>query len=265
MELIIHSPNNPIFCQIFDLTIRWYGIFLTIALFFGVLLSYFLIKKRYHEKDADAFLDVSPFLILFSIIGARFFYVVGDWEFYSKNLNEIFLINHGGISIYGGIIFGLIFSVTYSFFKKINPLKYLDIFAIALPLAQSVGRWGNFFNQEAYGKPSNCFLKLYISPENRLSQYKNIDFYHPVFLYESILDFVVFMTLLTLFLKFKNLKKGVLTCLYLIAYAIIRFFLEYIRTDSVLDCFGLHVAQVISLGFVVVSLITLILINKKGG
>ncbi len=265
MELIIHSPNNPIFCQIFNLTVRWYGLFLTIALFCGVLLSYFLIKKKCSEKDADSFLDISPFLILFSIVGARIFYVIGDWEFYSNNLSEIFLINHGGISIYGAIIFGLIFCVFYSYFKKFNPLKYLDIFAVALPLSQAIGRWGNFFNQEAYGMPANGFLKLYISPDHRLAQYKNIDFYHPVFLYESILDFLVFLVLMFIYLKFKNLKTGTIVCFYLFLYAIIRFFLEYIRLDSILDCFGLHIAQIISLGFIIFSLIALILINKKGG
>ena len=187
MELIIQSPNSPLFLDFFGITIRWYGVFLTIALLVGVVLSYFLIKKRYSSFEADKFLDFSPFLILFSIIGARIFYVIGDWDFYSKNLSEIIYINHGGISIYGAIIFGLIFIFLIGYFKKMNILKYLDIFAISMPLAQAIGRWGNFFNQEAYGVPSNFFLKLYISPENRFDLYKQYDYFHPVFIYESIL------------------------------------------------------------------------------
>lgn len=263
MNIILFPPDNPLAFSIFNIPIRWYGIVLSIAIFTGIIFSSYLVCKFISKKDYEQYLDFMPIIIIFAIIGARLFYVAANLEYYSKNIFEIFLINHGGISIYGAILFGLLAIFIYSKIYKFYLAKYLDIMAVTMPLCQSIGRWGNFFNQEAYGAPYDGAIKMYISEKFRYIQYKNIDFYHPTFLYESILDLLLFFILMTIFLKYKNIKTGVLCCLYLISYAIIRIIVESFRIDSTLNICNIPIATIISSTVAIVSVIVLIYIYKK--
>ena len=263
MQLIINSPKTPIAFNVFNYQIHWYGIVLVMAIIAGLLFTYFLIKKNKDKTIAEDFLDFSPFLILASLVGARIFYVIGSFDFYKNNPKEIFLINHGGISIWGAIIFGIIVFYLYLKKKKYDILEYFDFIALAMPLSQAIGRWGNFFNQEAYGSPTNGFLKLYIDKNFRYSEFLDVSFYHPTFLYESILNIVLFSILVFVFFKFKNLKKGTIFYLYLIFYGIIRVFVEHYRIDSVLYIDNFPIAQVISFFVIVFATIGLFNINKK--
>ncbi len=263
MQLLINSPKTPIIFSIFNYQVHWYGIILVIAISVGLSFTYYLIKKNINKTEAEDFLDFSPLLIISSLVGARLFYIIGSFEFYKNNPKEIFLINHGGISIWGAIIFGIFAFYLYLKKKKYNISEYFDFIALAMPISQAIGRWGNFFNQEAYGKPTNSFIKLYIGNNHRYSEYYDIDFYHPTFLYESVLNIVLFVALLFIFSKFKNLKKGTIFYLYLIFYGIIRIFVEHFRIDSVLYVDNFPIAQVISFFVIIFAGFGLLNINKN--
>ncbi len=263
MNLIINSPKTAVAFSIFDYRIHFYGIILMFAITFGLFFTYFIIKKSTNKATAEDFIDFSPILIIASILGARLFYVLGSLGFYLKNPLEIIMINHGGISIWGAIIFGILTLYIYLKKKKYNILEFFDYIALAMPISQAIGRWGNYFNQEAYGKPTTGFLRLYIDSKFRYSEYKDISYYHPTFLYESILNCILFVVLMIVFLKYKNIKKGAVFCLYLIFYGIIRIFVESFRIDSVLYIDNFPIAQIISLVVVILAVIGLVNINKK--
>lgn len=229
----------------------------------GVIISVILLNKKVSKNDSDLFLDYSPTIILFSIIGARLFYVLASFEFYFKNPKEIIMINHGGLSIFGAIIFGIL---TFYFLSKKNKFDFLihiDVIAVTFPLCQAIGRFGNFFNQEAYGAPYDGFLKLFVSKYYRKPQFLDVEYYHPAFLYESFFDLIIFFILLTLFFKNKKLKNGSIAAIYLILYSIIRFFIEGIRIDSVLNLASIPIAKIISIIIFILGLSCLIFLNKK--
>jgi len=263
MDLTLYSPNSPILGYIFDYPIRYYGVIMSFSFLLGVFLIYQIFKNKLSKKDAEIFLDYSPLIIFFSIIGARVFYVLGDFEYYKLAPKEMFFINHGGLSIFGAIFFGFIALIIFSKIKKFNFWKHCDVIAIVFPLCQAFGRFGNYFNQEAYGRPYEGILKLYIGEQHRLSNLKDVSYYHPTFLYEAILDFLLFTFLLFLFSKNKKLKDGNITCLYLIFYSVIRFFIERIRIDSILNVAQVPIAQIIALLIFTISTIALIFLNKK--
>lgn len=257
MSFVLYPPTSSVAFSIFDYPIKWYGLFMACAIFLCAYLSYLFIKKVYSNKLADDFIDLCPGLIISGIIGARFFYCVSNLDFYLKHKSEILMLNHGGLCIYGAIIFGILYFIFYFKKRKIDKdvfLKYLDSVALFFPLAQSIGRWGNFFNQEAFGIPANGFLKLYVNAPFRPQNYINYEYFHPTFLYEGILDFISFILLLIIFIKFKNkLKQGMIFYLCLIFYSIIRFFVESIRIDSVMYVANIAIAQVIALLVLVIS------------
>ena len=260
MNIIIHPPVDPIAIQIFNFKIYYYGIIMSLAIFTGVLLSAFLINKYLSKNDYNKFMDFVPISIISAIIGARIFYVIGEFSYYSNHIQEIIMINHGGLSIYGAILFGLI--SIYLQAKK-ETLKFCDFIALAMPLCQSIGRWGNFINQEAFGRPTNGIIKLFVDIQYRPSNMQDFQFFHPAFLYESILDFICFLILIIFFLKCKNIKSGTITFLYLILYSIIRMCVESLRVDSILSLAGLHIATIISITILIISLICLVALYRK--
>lgn len=263
MEFIIYPAKTPILGHLFGFPVRFYGLIMAIVFVVGVVFSYLLIKKKYSFKESDLFIDYSPLVILVSLIGARMFYILGSFDYYINYPKEIIMLNHGGLSIFGAIFFGL--AILYFLSKKMNfnYFAHLDIIAVIFPLCQAIGRFGNYFNQEAFGLPSNSFFKLYVDEIYRPEKYLDFQYFHPTFLYESIFDIIIFLILLTLFLSKNNLKKGTIACLYLILYSIVRFTIEGIRIDSVLNFSNIPVVQIICILVFFVSTISLILINKK--
>ncbi len=248
----------------FGIDIRLYSV----CIFLGVLASFctilLLIKNKISDINTDIFLDFTPLLIMVSIIGARVYYVLSDLGFYSLHKDEIFKVWHGGISIHGAIIFGTVFGIIYFKLKKIDFYKYADVFFLSLPLGQAIGRWGNFFNQEAYGIPcfNNCLIKLKIDPPHRYIKYQNFEYYHPTFLYESVLDLTIFCILFFLYKKTKDTYKGLTFYFYIILYSIVRFFIELIRLDSQYFLFNVPFPCIVSLVFVLIGIIGIIMINK---
>lgn len=262
MELIINPPISHIAFNLFGLPIRWYSIFLTLAIFIGIFLADYFFKKKKLYTESDFLLDYSPFLILASIIGARLFYIIGNFNFYHNNPKEIIMLNHGGLSIFGAIFFGILITIILAKIKKIETIQLFDIFALVMPLCQAIGRWGNYFNQEAFGKPTQAWIKLVISKEYIPENLKEYQYFHPTFLYESILNLFLFIVLLSIF-KICKPKKGTILYLYLISYSIIRFIVENYRIDSILNIGKLPIAQILCIITFIISTILLIKNTRK--
>ena len=255
------SPSQ-ILCTILGVHIYFYGVILAIAIAVGTLVAD-RIGVKYFELKKETIIDLAPYLIIFGIIGARLYYCLMDIGFYMRFPTEILAIRHGGISIHGAIIGGLFGLFIYAYRHKTSIKKLCDVSAVGLAIGQAIGRWGNFFNSEAYGLPTNLPWKLYIAPQYRQIPYQDVDFYHPAFLYESILDLVIFGTLLY-FAHSKKLKKdGNIALVYLILYSIARIFVEYIRIDCVRYIWGISVAIVVSVGIIILSVILLLLNNRN--
>ena len=253
------SPSQ-ILCTVFGVNIYYYGVIMALAIAVGALVSDY-IGTKFFELKRETIIDLTPYVIIFGIIGARLYYCIMDYEFYLRFPTEILAVRHGGISIHGAIIGGLAGLYLFSCRRKISFKKLCDVSSIGLVLGQSIGRWGNFFNSEAYGIPTNLPWKLYIAPQYRQIPYMDCSFYHPAFLYESILDLAIFGILLIFVLKKKSIKEGNIALIYLILYSFARIFVEFIRIDSVRYIYGVPIAIIVSTGIIFVSGILLYLNN----
>ncbi|MBK4728418.1 prolipoprotein diacylglyceryl transferase [Oxynema sp. CENA135] len=240
------SPG-PILFKLGPLTIRWYGLLIAMAVLIGFTLSQWLAKRR--QVNPDILADLTLYLVLAAIPCARLYYVAFHWPQYAANPLDIFAIWEGGIAIHGAIIGGVIAAAIFARVQKISFWQLADLVAPSLILGQAIGRWGNFFNSEAFGRPTQLPWKLYIPPLARPPQYLEFDYFHPTFLYESLWDLGVFILLLTLFLRDLRqpfLKTGSLFLLYAIAYSSGRIWIEALRTDSLM-LGPLRIAQLVSL------------------
>lgn len=241
------SPG-PIIFEIGAFALRWYGLLIASVVLIGVSLSQYLAKRR--GVNPDLLGDLTIWLVLTAIPGARIYYVLFEWQQYSQHPEDIIAVWKGGIAIHGAIIGGTIATLIFAKVNKISFWQLTDLIAPSLILGQAIGRWGNFFNSEAFGSPTDVPWKLYIPPANRPLEYLNYDYFHPTFLYESVWNLGVFIILLFLFfwgLKRRNrLKVGTLTFVYLIGYSIGRFWIEGLRTDSLMFV-SLKIAQIVSL------------------
>lgn len=238
------------FC-IGDITIYWYAVLIVFAIILALIWCA-LHSGRFGIKFEDI-LDLAIFVIPISIICARLYYVAFSWDYYYNNLNEIFNIKDGGLAIYGGIIGGVITILIGSKIKKIKPLDITDYVAPVLALAQSIGRWGNYINIEAYGyETSNSIIKMEII-ENGIVKYV-----HPTFLYESICTFIIFIILSIVSKKRKF--SGEITYKYIICYSFARFIIEGLRTDSLMF-YNCRISQILSMALFIVF--SSILIYKK--
>lgn len=234
---------NPVAFRFFGFDIRWYGILIASGMLLGILISKYTCRMR--EIDYDNFLTAVLIALPVGIVGARLYYVVFELGYYLSNPLEIFNIRQGGLAIYGGVIFGMLAAFIYSRHKKMNFLRMADAAAPSVILAQSIGRWGNFFNQEAHGGPvSSDFIKHFPMFIQK-GMYINGTYYQPTFLYESLWDFIVFIILLVI-LK-KSRKSGIVLFSYIGLYAIGRFFIEGMRTDSLM-LGPFRVSQLVSAG-----------------
>ncbi len=258
---MFHSPTDVAF-NIFGFPVYFYGIILASAIFVGVYCSYLLYKHFYNKQDASKIIDFSPYIIVIGIIGARLYYCLVNFSYYSDHPLEIFYIRQGGLSIHGVIIIGILALYLFSRKYKMSFLKLIDVFLCGTALGQCIGRWGNFFNSEAFGTPTNLPWKLYIPITHRPAQYLGFQYFHPTFLYESILDFLIFIILL---ICFKKLSKtpGILACLYLIMYSVVRIVIEHYRVDSILNIDGIPIAQIVSLVIILVSSVAIVFLSRK--
>lgn len=244
------QPLNPIAFSLGPIDVHWYGIIIGS----GLALALFLAIREGDRRGLpkDTFADLMLWAIPIAIISARIYYVVFEWKYYIKHPIEAPQIWNGGIAIHGALIGSVI--TTYVFSKKrgISFWKIADIAAPSIILGQAIGRWGNFMNQEAHGREvSRAFLENLHLPDFIINQmYINGTYYHPTFLYESIWDFVGFFLLLLL--RRVNFRRGELFLSYVIWYSIGRFFVEGMRTDSLM-LGSLRMAQTISIVLVVAA------------
>lgn len=252
------SPG-PILFELGPLTIRWYGLLIASAVLIGVTLSQKLAQRR--GVNPDLIGDLVIWLVIGAIPCARLYYVLFQWQNYAQNPAEIFAIWQGGIAIHGAIIGGIIASLIFCRLNRISFWQITDLVAPSLILGQAIGRWGNFFNSEAFGRPTNLPWRLYIPPANRPPGYANFEYFHPTFLYESLWNVAVFALLLILFFRAlqanPRLKTGTLFLVYWIAYSLGRFWIEGLRMDSLM-LGPLRIAQVVSLVGIAVGVIGLI-------
>lgn len=260
-NFIFQSPTDIAF-NFFGIDVYFYGIIMAFAILIGYFVAYNLFKKYYDCEKAKYITDFSPYLILIGIIGARLYYCCVNYSYYIKHPIEILNLRQGGLSIHGMILAGIIGLFIFSKIYKIKFSQLADVFMCGSILAQSIGRWGNFFNSEAFGTPTDLPWKLYISPSHRPVEYLNFEYFHPTFLYESILDFLIFIILLIFFKKTSKIS-GTSACICLTLYSFARFFIEGIRLDSTMNIYGYHIAQIVSLVIIVLSCCLLICLYKK--
>ena len=264
-HLTLTSPGAIAF-HIGTLTIRWYGIFIAIAFLISFFIAENLIKKS--NLNLDCFNDLIILILFCSIFFARAWFVFLSWDYYKNHLDETYKIWLGGQSIHGGMFGTILATFLFARIRKISFYSYMDIIAIVAPLGQAIGRWGNFFNNEAFGKPLRegilstlSIIRLNIPIDYRPVQFINDKLFHPTFLYESFFNFILFIVLYKNYPLWKN-KPGKTFWVYLLSYSIIRFFLEFIRTDS-LYLFGLFPsAQVIA---IIIALVSSLFLIKEGG
>ena len=252
------SPG-PIIFEIGSFALRWYGLLIASAVLIGVSLSQYLAKRR--GVNPELLGDLVIWLVIAAIPCARIYYVLFEWPQYSQNPQDIIAIWKGGIAIHGAIIGGTIATIIFARINKVSVWQLIDLVVPSVILGQAIGRWGNFFNSEAFGKPTDVPWKLFIPPANRPPEYLSYDYFHPTFLYESLWNLGVFIVLLLLFfwgLKNKRrLKVGTLTFVYLIGYSVGRFWIEELRTDSLM-ILSLKIAQIVSLGAIAIGVLGLI-------
>ncbi|MGK7940229.1 MAG: prolipoprotein diacylglyceryl transferase [Crocosphaera sp.] len=252
------SPG-PILVEIGPVVIRWYGLLIASAVLMGVTLSQWLAKRRHINPDLVG--DLAIWLVIAAIPCARLYYVLFQWQEYAQRPEDIVAIWKGGIAIHGAIIGGTLAAIIFARLNKISVWQLADLVVPSLALGQAIGRWGNFFNSEAFGSPTNLPWKLYIPVSNRPIAYVTSEYFHPTFLYESLWNILVFVLLIRLF--FWGLKQplrlpvGTLTLVYLIAYSCGRIWIEGLRTDSLM-LGPLRVAQVISLVMISVGIVGLV-------
>lgn len=256
------SPGDIAF-SIGSVSIYYYGIIMAIALTAGVLVAAFVTKNFYHELKPDVIFNIAPVVIISALFGARIYYCLLNLSYYSQNLLEIFNVRQGGLSIHGAILGGLVGGIIYAKKNKLPVLKLCDIFSYGLILGQAIGRWGNFFNSEAFGRPTESFLKLYIPIYKRPLEYMQYNYFHPTFLYESIIDVLIFLILFFVVRKLTKNKDGIVFFTYLILYSIARILIEQIRIDSVLNIFGVPIAQIVSFIIILIGIAAIFVIRLK--
>jgi len=220
---------SPTLITIGHFQVKYYGILIVLSIFIG----YYFIERDFRKMEFGFSFDEMEKVLFYSIFvgfaGARLYQVVFNWDFYGKHLSEIPAVWHGGLAIYGGILFGFGFAYIYMRIKKLPALRLIDLAVPYMLLAQAICRWGNFFNREAYGGFTNLPWKLYIPLEARIEGYTSFSYFHPTFLYESILNFIGFV-ILKRFIP--RSRQGNVFFAYIGIYSFNRFIVEFFRIDT---------------------------------
>ena len=261
------QPLSRIAFELGPITVYWYGLLIGMGVVVGYLIATRETEKRGLPKDT--FTDLLIWALPIAIISARIYYVIFRWEHYVDNPLKAFAIWEGGLAIHGGLIGGVATAIVFARRRGISFWKILDIAAPSIIIAQAIGRWGNFMNQEVYGGPvTREFLESLMLPQFVINQmYINdpihgLGYYHPTFLYESIWNILGFALLL--WLRRVNLKEGEIFLSYVIWYSVGRFFIEGMRLDNLMIGDFLRTAQIVSIILIVGAVIIWIYRRKTG-
>ncbi|MGM0548246.1 MAG: prolipoprotein diacylglyceryl transferase [Bacillota bacterium] len=250
---------DPILVSFYSIEIRWYGFLIVLALVISLFILNYLLKKE-ENLDFDFFLDFFILALPVGILAARLYYVLFNLNYYLKEPAKILAINEGGLAIHGGLLAGIVVLYVFSLKKENNFLLTLDYLAPLTAFSQAIGRWGNFINQEAYGKIVKQNYYSFLPEFIKKQMYINGSYREATFLYESIADFLLFVFLL-FYLRSKNKKRGEVFAFYLIFYSLARFFIEEQRVDSLL-IYEFQLAKLISLVLILIGLSLLFYIHK---
>ena len=231
--------------------IYWYSLAILCGVIIGGVIAYLEVKK--HHINKEDFFNMVFYAIIFGLLGARIYYVLFNLDYYLHNPSEILAVWHGGLAIHGGIIAASIVVYYFCKKKKMPFWKILDILCVSLLIGQILGRWGNFFNGEAHGcEVTRDFLvRLHLPNFIINGMYIDGKYYHPTFLYESVLNLICFIFLL-IFKRNKKIHDGMIVSIYFIWYGIVRFIVEGLRTDSLM-LGSIRIAQLVSLVFVILG------------
>ena len=252
---------NPVLISIGGYDLHYYTVFVLIAVFIG-----FALARREAARfniSKDFMFNLCFWTVIAGLIGARVWFVIFNWTYYSENLGQIIRTWNGGLAIHGGIIFGMITAYLYCKKYKVNVLRYFDIMALPLLFGQAIGRWGNFFNQEAHGAATTAERISNFFTPNFVVQGMHIDgvYYTPTFYYEFLACMILFIVLLFV-RRAQYVKIGTITGLYLIGHGIIRFILEMTRTDALM-LGGFRVAQIVTVVMFLVGIIIVMINSRK--
>lgn len=256
------TPLSKIALEIGPLSIRWYGVILGTAALVGLLLA--IREGRRRGIHPDLFLDLILFAVPVAIICARAYYVIFEWGYYKEHPEEIVQVWRGGLAIHGALIGSVLTGWLFARYKKISFWGLADIAAPSIIMGQAIGRWGNFINQEAHGgEVSRSFLESLHLPDWIINQmYIDGSYYHPTFLYESLWNLLGFIILLAM--RRLNPRRGELFIFYVIWYSIGRFFIEGMRTDSLMLTDSIRIAQLIGVVLIVLMLAIFFYRRKTG-
>jgi phosphatidylglycerol:prolipoprotein diacylglycerol transferase len=256
---MFQSPG-AIAVQVGPIAIRWYGVLMATAMALGLWLAHRDARQR--GLDPEPLLKTAELALLGGLIGARLYYVLFNLDYYSQFPGKIFALWEGGLAIHGGVLGGILAGGVYAWRRRRPLRRYLDVAAPSLAVGQALGRWGNFFNEEAFGRPTDLPWKLYISPSHRPLPYAQVEFFHPTFLYESLWDLAVFGLLVTTLRGPLARAPGALFLAYLGLYSLGRLFTEALRTDSLM-LGPLRVAQLVSLLCMLLALVGVPLLLRR--
>lgn len=225
--------DDPIAFSLGPFDIRWYALFIVSGIFLAVWLCTEIARRR--DRDPNVLLVLAPWLVFGGIAGARLYWVALEWKRFQHDLPGALNIRSGGLSIHGAIIVGVAIILIAMRIRGEQPWAWFDLIAPGVALGQAVGRWGNWANQEAFGRPTTLPWAVTIRPENRPPGYESFATFHPTFLYESVLDALLCLGLVWLVLRGPRqswFRDGDVLAAYLIGYGLIRFMIESLRTDS---------------------------------
>jgi len=248
---------NPVLVRIGPISIYWYGVLIVLGSLLATQIASYLSRRNGH--DPEFAWNMLIILLIAGVLGGRAYHVISSWEYYRANPGQIIGLQMSGFGIFGSVIGGAIALAIYCWVKKLKFMEWADYLIPGVLLAQAIGRWGNFFNQELYGPPTTLPWGIYIAPEHRLPQFAAFERFHPTFFYESALNFIGFIIL---FLLARNWKRnrlwGDILLLYGVIYPLIRFFIEFLRPDAWMAG-NMAVAQYVSIAIFAASLGLLIL------
>jgi phosphatidylglycerol:prolipoprotein diacylglycerol transferase len=256
---MLASPGAIAF-ELGPVVVRWYGILTAVAIAVGLWLV--TRQTRAQGLPEEQISSCVVWGIVTGYIGARLYEVAFNWDYYGRNWAKIPAVWEGGLAVHGGLLVGCSVAAGLAAWRRLPVLRILDIGGPSLAIAQAIGRWGNFFNEEAFGRPTDLPWRLYISPRRRPPEYQGVEFFHPTFLYESLWDLAVFAALVLWLRSRWRDRPGALFFWYIGLYSVGRFAIESLRLDS-FWVGGYRVPQLASLVGIAISICGLLWVSRR--